>query len=631
MADAIPMRNRFVFIPTVRDFRFMMTSVVRSDDGGAPMVSEDSFAFTIPSHVTALNTPTGDLKSHDITMMYDLKGDSNDPAHFCLGCVLREAFSLRTHSLYEDRDPPRTMVNFLTLVDTIRRMESIDSVFVVNAFPFRMQHLAVVRLKESDDTCESCIDHYKQTGNWSEAGIFMKEKRVQDPVIRQFSLDFATDPLLFNPADPATDEMFQRFNPDPTQRGGMWFPRASFSDAIEIVSAVAVWQNNKEVRNALHGVLKVLPERMAALLKKKVRDPRVFNPVLLQSGAWTQNEFFVLDYLLRTWEPPTGDEIEKAIEVAIEQAKHDVPRIRSLEMRIDGVKRAVFRRAVPENSPFFQNVVKQTCIEHGLVPHQDIHAVITREWQKPTIIGSFLMGLPRSGDHDDPHRSFRQRHQRRPHNIPEGRAIPCPAYAWKTDPTQFQFFGNCTGEPVLIPSIVTFTTQGSSGENTAYFVSKRDTFDARWNDLDGNIELEKFEDARPHDLVDRLGIRVRDDGELNPTRDRIFKQIRHEMKSPKPIVKVTSGVVMDKDKHEFKTLTFSWFSPPPPSSDSTDSDDDDNDPDDETKVLVATVLSMYTMQITLDTIPVDLGLFGGQHLRDHEWAMRAYRVESPGV
>lgn len=342
----------------------------------------------------------------------------------CLGCYLKEVFVHRFRWL---GDGSTESIGRATLQDLVRELfpddiaERNKIVGYISVFPRRMQHIAMIT-SMTPHRCDTCLDHYRVTGTWLEAGVEYDPVavRVVNPVIVPFdSGNFRAHNEWHSLRDAAFECVWPvDVSPIPVTRRdvGRRFGRQSFAMAVARIGYLAMWQNNKHIRVVLRAVLAPFSELVTSFFRLNMTSGQIAE-ALRSSVMWSYEEQFVVNTLIDAWgltrftvagrlmtmSTSTREsvvlgqavttiqerqDLAESVRLASEEAAEATPRIQSAQERLDTVARHVLSIAEPLRTDDFFEVVRQVCFEHLFAPHGDVWHYLLKADARSSLMGS---------------------------------------------------------------------------------------------------------------------------------------------------------------------------------------------------------------------------------------------------
>lgn len=352
---------RYVFLPTVDlfhvalgDFAFLSPAVPR-------MLVKKGTAT-----VNCKRIPLDELVSTVITVPHHGHGGQPDATYnLCLGCLIR--------GLYSGDAPIRG--GFARPPQRVK-----DTLFV---FPVGQRVVTdVLAIGRRRGRCPECDANFKATQRWSEAGVmFSRDNRFQlvSPVIVPY--DRRKEYAAFTEKRDLMYAGFLRSNP----RVPMWnfelphpldgWPVSNYFPDIapkvtfvtDGLTAVALYQDSKKVRNLLHGVRIRFCEAIVEAEQRGLTG-RAMDDALLDSPLWSTEERFVVQYLVWMWPMaqfrPQHGAVGAGLPLSfVDHLMSPLPPLESAKKRVDAVVCKILRKAIPvKGNAFFNGVVQRECM-----------------------------------------------------------------------------------------------------------------------------------------------------------------------------------------------------------------------------------------------------------------------------
>jgi hypothetical protein len=299
-----------------------------------------------------------------------------DQEGVCLGCYLFERKVANAHSTPvilpsdENDDDLHADGDFLAVFPTPeRRIAAIDS--------FEAMY------------CQICEDAYHDTRIWHEAGIQFDAHNatVQSPVIVPFNAGRYAEFTYF---DAVRDEAYLGFwswtLPPESQSELRPFRLPSFEDALDALEAVAVYQDNRQIRQLGHQVL----QRLGPLLTKAYWEIQTTDDLetLIIETEWVGAEQFVARFLLDMWQPLDGPGFaDELMRVAAVAAK-GLPALSSARDRAARAILQIGKYVDPSTRPIFRRIAKAVCIEHRIIAAKQIVDMMLDAATEPSLLSA---------------------------------------------------------------------------------------------------------------------------------------------------------------------------------------------------------------------------------------------------
>jgi hypothetical protein len=282
-------------------------------------------------------------------------------ASVCLGCFLHANAVLAAEA------PNATPSD-------LRALQPVGHVGTLTVFPTRARVLAHVCSMQAH-RCDMCISTYKTTGIWYEAGVLLDKHThaVVAPTITPFrrTIVVCTTVDSTSLTDPYAGFWvgFSTSNARPFRHMGA---RSSFAEAMDALDAVALYQNDKDVRVLAAGIT----QQLAMLLITACREATTMQEVVavVKRHEWTHSEQYVVHYIMDMWlsSVQSHTNVQDTVLDAATAMANGLPRLRSAKARIDDALCEILRRVEPMDSECFLEVVKDTCVEHRVVPYWEV-------------------------------------------------------------------------------------------------------------------------------------------------------------------------------------------------------------------------------------------------------------------
>jgi hypothetical protein len=358
---------RYLFLPTLdtvsvmfgTDFAFadlgsIPTEVVRDvplpnvDANGMrdPWVNRFCFeSFIPPAKDTLEKTREEGLLSERSTRVV-----FRHEAGTCLGCFLHARKLRQEHD--GDAPPPEPL-------------HAADAYLAV--FPRHERRIASIQ-SYRPMYCQACEDEYRRTGIWHEAGIHFdaRTKRVLSPVLVPF---FAGRFAEFSRFSELRDGMYAAFWPwSMTQRQLdelRPFRVSGFKDALDALEAVALYQDDKQIRQLAHQVMRRLEGIFVSAHQQRM-DRAQLRTLLLDS-EWNGAELFVVQFLFAMWDPPEDSTLARELLVAADIVAGGLPALTGAATRSENARLQILRRTKVVRTEAFMRVVQETCRENRIV------------------------------------------------------------------------------------------------------------------------------------------------------------------------------------------------------------------------------------------------------------------------
>lgn len=422
------MSMRYVFVPTFELLQFELSPLVQRE--GLKKRVLPGFAFLSCEQKAGLfdedgkPLPINRLRTTWIVPMQTHK--KREELHaYCLGCALRQ---LNQGSRY----PNETAEDMFK----VWKQESHNYPMHLSVFMCKPRMLIPCMEWHGVDIpngagavherCDVCMQHYENTGRWTESGIIYNETDqlfpLLSPVVVPFSM--ANDPKLVQGKDGLfkieyTDRSIvperyslAAFHPNrdlaiaayfgPSRfTNSLWsgcpvvFPQASFQHTLDAFSAVAVYQQSKALRNHAHAVLKDFARLLAEGIQSQFGVFEMLQHLLFYP-EWSLEERQVVRFF--AWHWPTSQastaDLNEYTALAVKIAANPLPQLPTFEERIERCVEEILSSSIPvtdadvqlrEERRFFEHVSATICRERFVTtPHAIMDAAL-EAYSKPSL------------------------------------------------------------------------------------------------------------------------------------------------------------------------------------------------------------------------------------------------------
>jgi len=366
---------RYVFLPTLdtvavtygTTFAFVNLETRKTELTGVATLGEAATALDTDVHLARFrlrdvirDAPPDAKLSTLVTLTTD--DTARAPTAMCLGCFLRRRYRTQHSATVTHQPAPQTKLHTAT-----------DGYLAV--FPTPTRRIATVA-RLTPHACAKCTGEYRHSGIWREAGIAYdgRAQRVVSPLLVPFA---ANNFAEYTQMHLLRDRMYLGYWPwpitDEEQASLRPFREEGTHAVFDALEAVALVQDDKQVRNIGNQV----SNRLSVLLTEAYRDvtTRADLDELLLHHEWVGSERFVVQFMLGVWDPRDTNprEFKQNLLSAAMHFAAGMPLVTSAKARLRGALTDSLRRGVPARTAHFLSVVRDTCIEHRVIPYGDVY------------------------------------------------------------------------------------------------------------------------------------------------------------------------------------------------------------------------------------------------------------------
>jgi hypothetical protein len=295
-------------------------------------------------------------------------------APLCLGCFLFARKLKEARQADEDDDETDTLIS--------------NSGLYLAVFPLHERRIATIDSMQPM-YCAACEDGYRATGVWHEAGVHCNglTQHLVSPVLVPFYAGRFAQLARYNEL---RDSMYLGYWPWVISAADAArlrpFRQSSFADALDALEAVALYQDDKQIRQLGHQVAR----RLEVLLISAYRDveTRELLDASVMNAEWVGAERFVVQFLVRVWNPSDSRQgpFKRSLTDAALLAAGGMPVLLPAKTRLARVINAVLRRAEPVHTQHFLGVVQATCRDFRVVSYGDVMLLILDAATVPQVL-----------------------------------------------------------------------------------------------------------------------------------------------------------------------------------------------------------------------------------------------------
>lgn len=317
----------------------------------------------------------------------------------CLGCLLRSTFTRSQGNVVRVVD--NTDDDFTRRKNAEEKKEGHSDVFV---FPYPRRVIAHVTsfvARASPGRCENCDNHFKATGNWSEAGVRWdrsKHVALQSPVI----VAFQRHPTCTEAYNEDRDGMFQCYlPPHGRSTSTLWKSdpphiEAPFSAVGDVITAVGLICNTTLLRSMAHSVLPRLAARVISGMQRSIAG-QMLDEYAMDSPAWTADERALVEFIVAYW--PNGT--AWANNASGTMSMHDITAplraplgpLMPPEVKISRAMDAIMHRVAPRHGDaYVLRVAREECARMFIADAFGVLRLLRDRYFKPSLS---LMRAPR--------------------------------------------------------------------------------------------------------------------------------------------------------------------------------------------------------------------------------------------